>query len=52
MEPIKVYWTRSTLKDGSLRYLNARTKRMESCTREMVKFWLKEGHCIWMNPSI
>jgi hypothetical protein len=51
MTCIKVRWTANTLKIQELEYFEIMKNRWVPCSREMVKFWLSEGHSIWMNPS-
>jgi hypothetical protein len=51
MTCIRVRWTANTLQTGQLEYWESMKNRWVVCDRRMVKFWLSEGHSIWMNPG-
>jgi hypothetical protein len=51
MTTIKVRWTANTIKTNQLEYWETMKGKWILCDRKMVKFWLSEGHSIWMNPS-
>jgi hypothetical protein len=51
MTTIKVRWTPRTIQTGQLEYWEPMKLKWVACTREMIKFWLSEGHSIHINPS-